>query len=380
MMSSRDRFFPDRSCRSDRTASLLVRGCLFRSSRTRKKPLLFVDKGFLRFRSLCIFLTNTVRRFSSSSMVSRTAVLVLFAVCLSCFGGTALAQPSLPDPPDPNESPTSDTADADWSTELNGKFSASQAAYKNWQEGGLNSLAFTTMLDGATERKGEHWAQGHTMRLVLGFIDQEERRIWKSEDLIRLQTGLQYQGDGFFKRFNPTLAGDLRTQFASGFNYSSNPYPDGHPRDGEETPVQTSAFFAPGTLTESLGLTYEPYSALSIRFGIASKQTIVRTRDFRVLYGVEEDDLMRVEGGAQLATSLDQRLAENIRYRSQLDVFLAINQLGTPPDVILENVINMQVNSWLSTDLEFAAVYDEDTTSAIQLKEVISVGVSFSIL
>lgn len=312
-------------------------------------------------------------------MVLRIFLVALLVGCVAGGGTSVWAQPSLPAAPVPEESPTSDTADAEWSSEVTGKISISQSAYRNWQEGGLNSLAFTTSLDGATERLGDRWAQAYNMRLSLGYLDQEDREPRKSEDRIRLQANLQYQGDGFFKRFNPTLAADLRSQFAPGFDYSENPYGDGHPKAGEEPPVQISSFFAPATLTQSLGLTYEPYDPLSLRFGGASKQTIVREPDFRVLYGVNPDDLMRLEAGGQFAAALDQRLTENIRYRSQLDVFIAFNQLENPPDVIWENVINLQVNSWISTDVEFVALYDEDTSSAIQLKEVISVGVSFTL-
>ncbi len=314
-------------------------------------------------------------------MASRTVVCILAAFCITVVGGSVFAQPGLPSA-DPTKSPISDTADAEWDTALTGKFSASQAAYKDWQGGGVNSLAFTTSLDGAAERKGENWAQSYEMRLVLGFINQQDRDLRKSEDLIRLHSDLQFQGDGFFKRFNPTLAGNIRTQFASGFSYSENPYDDyeNHPRAGEEPPVQTSSFFAPGTLTESLGLTYEPFEQLSLLLGVASKQTFVLERDFRVLYGVDENNVVRTEAGGQFASTLDQNFTENIRYRSQLDLFFAVNQLGNAPDLIWENVVNLEVNDWLSTDLEFVAVYDKDTTRAIQIKEVLSVGVSFNFL
>lgn len=305
---------------------------------------------------------------------------VFFVLWLTMMGGSVLAQPSLPGPAVLTESPTSDTADAEWNYELTGKISVSQAAYKDWQEGGVNSLAFTTSLDGAIEREGEEWAQAHSLRLVLGFIDQEDREVRKLEDLIRLQSALQYQGDGFFRYFNPTLAGNLRTQFAKGFNYSENPYPDDHPLADEEPPIQTAAFFAPGTITESVGLTYEPVDQFSLRFGVATKQTIVTEPDLRVLYGVEEDKTVRVEAGGQFVSKLDQRLSESIRYRSQLNVFFAVNQLENPPDVIWENVINLEVNDWLSTDVEFVALFDEDTARTIQIKEVISVGLSVRLL
>lgn len=306
--------------------------------------------------------------FSQLQMSSRLSICILVAAWLAHLGGVAVAQPNVPLPSNPTESPTSDTAAAEWDSELTSKFSASQAAYKDWQEGGLNSLAFTASLDGATERLGDRWAQAYDMKLAIGYINQEGREIRKSEDRIRLQANLQYNGEGFFKRFSPTIAADLRTQFASGFDYSEDP------------PVETSAFFAPATLTQSLGLTYDPYESLSLRLGVASKQTIVTKEDFRGFYGVDEDNLVRAEAGGQFAAALDQRLSENIRYRSQLDVFFAVNQLENPPDVIWENVINMEVNDWITTDLEFVALFDKDMTDAIQLKEVISVGVSFTLL
>lgn len=330
---------------------------------------------------MCTSLVSLSRLLSS--------VLLLFVLC----PGFLIAQTngSFPSPPDPDDiGPSSDTVKTQWDYETIGKFSFSQAAYKDWKGGGgVNSLAFTTTLGGTAERGGEHWAQSHDLRLVLGFINQEDREMRKSEDLIRMQSALRYRGDGFFQIFNPTLALNLRSQFAAGFNYTSNPYPEagenpayplGHPKANEEPPVQTSAFFAPGTLTESLGLTYEPADSFEMRLGAASKQTVVLEPDFRLLYGVDPDDLARVEAGAEFASSFDYRLMENIRYRSRLNVFFAFNQVEQPPDMMWENVVNLEVNDWLSTDLEFVALYDENTTQALQLKEVISVGISFTIL
>ncbi|PSQ61753.1 MAG: hypothetical protein BRD27_02950 [Bacteroidetes bacterium QH_10_64_19] len=301
-------------------------------------------------------------------MGSRPFICVLAVTWFAVLGGAAFAQPDTPSPPDPNESLTSDTADAEWESRLTSRLSVSQAAYKDWQEGGLSTLAFAASLDGATEHVRDRWTQAYDMRLAIGYINQEGREIRKSEDRIRLQANLQYNGDDFFRRFSPTIAADLRTQFASGFDYSEDP------------PVETSAFFAPAILTQSLGLTYDPYESLSLRLGVASKQTIVTEEDFRAFYGVDGDNLTRAEVGGQFFAALDQRLSENIRYQSQLDAFLAVNQLENPPDVIWENVVNMEVNNWITTDLEFVALFDKDTTDAIQLKEVISVGVSLTIL
>lgn len=270
-----------------------------------------------------------------------------------------------------------------WQYDAQARLNFSQAAYKDWEEGGgTGSLAFTAGLGGQASKRTERWIQDHEIRLALGLIDQEGREVRKAEDQIYLNTSLRYDGDGFFQVFNPTIAADLRTQFAKGFDYDSNPF-EGEVSDTRtelETPVQNSAFFAPAFLTESIGLTYEPVDYFTVRLGAASKQTVVREPDFRVLYGVDPDNSTRIEAGAELAAALDKKLTENIRYRSQLNVFASFNQTEDPPDARWNNTVNLKVNDWLSTDLQFVALFDKDITNTIQLKETISVGVSFTLL
>lgn len=267
-----------------------------------------------------------------------------------------------------------------WTRNLTGKISGSQAAYKDWQEGGLNSLALSTSLGGRAERRGGRWLQTHELRFTFGFIDQEGEEFRKSEDLLRLQSSFRYKGNGFFRVLNPTIAANLRTQFAKGFDYTGNPFPSGTPQGDEEAPVQTSEFFAPAFFTESLGLTYEPVEWYSMRLGAASKQTVVLDEDLRILYDVDPDKAARVEAGAEFAAALNRELAENVRYTSNFNAFFSFNQTDDPPDFIWENVLTMKVNNWLSTEFEFVALFDQNTTDAIQLKEVLSVGVSFVLI
>lgn len=267
-----------------------------------------------------------------------------------------------------------------WTRNLTGNLSGSQAAYKDWQEGGLNSLSLSTSISGRAERSSRRWGQTHELRLTFGFINQEEEEFRKSEDLIRLQSSFRYKGNGFFRVLNPTIAANLRTQFAKGFDYSGNPFPSGTPQANEDAPVQTSAFFSPAFFIESLGLTYEPAEWYSMRLAAATKQTVVLNEDLRVLYDVDLDKAARVEAGAEFAAALNREIAENVRYTSNFNAFFSFNQTDDPPDFIWENVFTMKVNSWLSTQFEFVALFDKNTTDAIQLKEVLSLGVSFVLI
>lgn len=271
-----------------------------------------------------------------------------------------------------------------WTYDLAGKFSGSQAAYKDWQEGGLNTLSFTTSVSGTAQRTSNAWTQTHELRLAFGLLksedDEADEPVRKSTDLIRAESNLRYRGSGFFRLFKPTISARLRTQFAKGFDYTQNPFPDDHPFGGDEPPVQTSEFLAPAFVTQTLGLTYNPKEWYTVRLSAASKQTVVRDEDLRILYDVDPGKHARVEAGAELAATFDREIAPNVRYKSNANVFFSFNQTEDPPDVLWENYITMQVNSWLTTDLEFVALFDKNTTDAIQIKEVLSVGVTFVLI
>jgi len=288
-----------------------------------------------------------------------------------------------PQPAQAQSDPLPDTTEA-WTYDLSGKLSGSQAAYKDWQEGGLNSLSFSTSLSGTAQREDPPWTQTHDLRLAFGVLtsedDDPEDPIRKADDQIRLESNLRYAGSGFFRIFEPTINARLRTQFAKGFDYTDNPFPEGHPFAGDEPPVQTSEFLAPAFLTQSLGLTYSPKDWYSVRFGGAAKQTVVRDEDLRVLYEVDPTKPLRTEGGMELAGSFDREVFNNVRYQSSANVFFSFNQTEDPPDLLWENYVTMKVNSWLTADVEFVALFDENTSGALQIKEVISIGATIVLI
>lgn len=261
-----------------------------------------------------------------------------------------------------------------WKTDLVGKLSASQAGYQNWQEGGVNSLAFTVGASGAANRTTGRWQQTYDGRLAFGLIKQDTLDFRKADDIIRLGAALKYIGDGFFRTFKPTVAVTARTQFASGFNYDKNPF------EGEEdTPAKVSEFLSPGTFTQSLGLTYEPVEWFRQRLGVSAKETMVLTEKLRPLYGVDPDDPVRYELGLEAISELDKEIIENVRWQSRLGLFAAFNQADVP-DLLWENLVIMDVNKYLSVNFEFVSLYDRDISDAVQLKEVLSLGVSVTLL
>lgn len=261
-----------------------------------------------------------------------------------------------------------------WEETLVGKLSASQAAYRNWTEGGLSTLALTGDVQGDLERSSGSWHQSHSTSLRLGFIQQDTLKLRKASDRLRLSSTLEYRGTGFFETFSPTLTASLRTQFAPSYNYDEDPF-----EEGREPPVETSDFLAPGTFTQTIGLTYDPVPWFTQRLSIGAKEVIVVEQRLRTLYDVEADGLGRYEAGIESVTEIDRELFERVRLQSSLELFAAFNKPDVP-DMIWENMLVLQFNSWISIDIELAMLYDRNISTALQVKEVLSLGASIEIL
>lgn len=261
-----------------------------------------------------------------------------------------------------------------WEKNVIGNASLTQVGFQNWSEGGVNSLAISTGIDGTFSRVSGPWRQTHEVRLAYGVVKQDTLDFRKAEDLIQLKSAFTYQGEGFFQRFNPVIAATLRTQFYEGLNFDRDPT-----GAGRELPAKVSDFFSPATLTQSIGLSYKPSPWFSQRLGLAAKETIVMIERLRPLYAVDMDRTARIEGGLEAVSQFNKEIATNVRYKSSLSVFAAFNQ-ANKPDLIWENLVAMKVNSWLSVNFEFVALLDRDISNEIQLKEVFAVGFSYILL
>ncbi|MEM1042043.1 MAG: DUF3078 domain-containing protein [Bacteroidota bacterium] len=269
-----------------------------------------------------------------------------------------------------------------WRSNLTGQLAFSQAAYSNWQEGGLDALSFTAGTTGIFERLVGRFKQTHSARLAFGVIKQDTLNFRKSSDVIRYAFELQYTGTGVFQ---PTFATDIRTQFAAGFDFDPDPaqYPVldslGFFVPGER--LKVSDFFAPALWTQSVGITYDPGRWYTARLGFATKETIVLIERLRPVYGNELDESVRIEAGLEFLAEAQRELFSNVFLQSRLGLFQAFNQVGDEaPDLTFENLLTLKVNDWLNTNLEFVALYDRDTIDEIQLKEVLSIGVAITLL
>jgi hypothetical protein len=277
---------------------------------------------------------------------------------------TALAQDA--------EAPDSTRA---WTKAAVGGLSLTQSTYDNWTGGGENALAFKATADVKAEKATDRLTQIHSVQFAFGQTKTGDLDFRKVDDLIRYTLELMLQNDSKFK---PTFALDARTQLADGFDYGIDP--DGH---------LISRFLSPAFVTETIGVTYEPESWIKARFGMAGRQIIVteeRLRDpsdpaFAAVngYGNDPDESLRFKTGMELALLGERQLVENVLLKSELGVFDSFTNVGSP-DVRWKNLLQFKINAYLNANLEAELLYDEDQSSDIQWRQVLSLGLAVNIL
>ena len=88
---------------------------------------------------------------------------------------------------------------------------------------------------------------------------------------------------------------------------------------------------------------------------------------------------MLYEFGINIRTYYKIDLMENVSFENILTLYS--NYLDRPQNVDLDYTMNfvLTINKWLSTDLTFQTIYDDNAFSGFQVREVFGLGVNLNI-
>lgn len=294
------------------------------------------------------------------------------ALCLLLAGLTALAAGA--------RAQEADTLAAEdgWRTALVASLAGNQSAFSNWQEGGVDALAATAALDGSFDRVVGRILTTQTLRLVYGVLRQDTLDLRKAQDVARYEVTAELASEAPLR---PAAGFSVRTQFAPGYDYSpeAGEYPSLPFVPGQE--LKVSDAFSPLVLNQTAGVAYRPGGGLVARLGLGLKETVVGIERLRPVHGNALDQPVRVEIGVDAEVVLERAVMENVTLRSRLATFQRFGQIADEaPDGLFENVLLLEVNDLLNVRVEAVALYDADVSREVQLREVLSVGVSVGLL
>ncbi|PQJ20337.1 MULTISPECIES: DUF3078 domain-containing protein [Nonlabens] len=170
------------------------------------------------------------------------------------------------------------------------------------------------------------------------------------------------------------------SQWTTGYRF-------GEDVDGNETRTEFTKFLSPGYLSFGPGILYRKSDDLQVNIAPATARFIFVDDAFTSVpgyvdgdyFGVDAGDSSRFEFGASLNGIYNFTIAENITMSNVLALYS--NYLENPGniDINYSANVNMKVNEWLSANLIFQAIYDDNAVGAFQVREVFGLGLNYKL-
>lgn len=253
----------------------------------------------------------------------------------------------------------------DWVGGLNG----AQASYDNWSQGGVNTISVTASTVFNAKFRKNRFAYALATNLKYGKARLEGEGTRKTDDRIAINNKFSYLfNDDRWSAFGNI---NFSTQFDEGFDYK---VPDG------EAPILISKFFAPAYFTQIAGIAYNPVDYFTAEAGLALKETIVADTRLSERYGLDPGEKFRFEPGYSLAFNFEKNMFSNVRLISAVETFTNLQRHIDNTDINFSNELIGKINDFMNMSLQFVVIYDSDFSRKVQVKQVLSVGLSYSIL
>lgn len=252
-----------------------------------------------------------------------------------------------------------------WTHKMVTGLNLTQVSFKDWAPGGQNALAYTLWLNGSSVQDMERTNWTNSYKFAFGQARLSDQGLRKTDDEIFFESLLIYKQ---WLYVNPYASFTLRTQFAKGFEYPAG------------TEVAVSKFFDPAYLTQSVGAAYKPLPELVTRIGVGVREIV--TSDFNAYAddpSTPEIEKVRVNGGVESVTNLDWTFAENLELKSTLELFAPFKTLD---EVVVrsDNTISAKVNKYVTVGFNVLLVNDVTATRKTQIKQVLAIGLSYTLL
>lgn len=260
-----------------------------------------------------------------------------------------------------------------WVKKGNISFLFNQSSFNNWVAGGENNISGNLGLNYDFNYKSDVWSWDNKVIASYGIVKTKNSEFEKKTDdrfEFNSLAGKKASGYWYYSAFL-----NFRTQFTKGFAYTNV--------DGVELRDENTNFFSPAYLTFGPGMMWKKSDNLKFNLApLSSKFTFV-SKDLRDkftgvdYFGVDEGKTMRYELGFYAAGYYKFNLFENVSAENILNLYS--NYLEDPQNVDVDYQLNivMTINKFLSTNLSFQTIYDDNAFRGFQTRQVLGVGVNY---
>ena len=265
-----------------------------------------------------------------------------------------------------------DSTNLGWKTKGNFSLLFNQSNFNNWLSGGENNLSGNVSINYDFNYKKKDWTWDNKVLASYGLIQSRNASFEKkTDDRFEFNSivGKKAFGQWYYSFFL-----NFRTQFTKGYIYSKNSL-------GVEERNQYTDFISPGYLTFGPGLFWKKNDNLKVNLApLTSKLTFVDksfTLPNEKYFGVKEGESIRYELGFYASLYYKLNLMTNVSAENTLNLYS--NYLENPQNVDVDYslAVVMRINRYLSANILFQAIYDDNAFEGLQTREIFGVGINF---
>lgn len=238
-----------------------------------------------------------------------------------------------------------------------------QAAFNNdWLGGGTSSFAGNAALNYHFTYRKDDWLWENKVIASYGATKVKgNNKPTKTDDRLEFNSLL---GKKASKYWYYSLFFNFQTQMDAGVDNNFN---------------RISHFFSPAYFQLGPGMLWKRSEIAKVNFAPATSRLIIVHEEFTRLgpsYGVEQGETSRFEFGASISGYYKFAVMPNVYMENNLNLYS--NYLDKPQNIDINYQANlvMKVNKYISTNVTFQAIYDDNAVGAFQIREVLGVGIN----
>lgn len=263
-----------------------------------------------------------------------------------------------------------------WTKKGNILFLFNQSAFSDWASGGENTIAGNLGINYDFNYLKGDIVWDNKIIASYGLTKSKNSEFEKKTDdrfEFNSTVGKKAKGYWFYSAFL-----NFKTQFTRGYIYDKD-------LNGKEIRTEHTNFISPAYLQFGPGMLWKKSENLKFNFApVTSKLTFVDknfTSEIDYVdgsyFGVAKNKSTRFELGFNASGYVKINLMENVSMENILTLYS--NYLEEPQNIDLDYTMNivMAINNYLSTNLTFQTVYDDNAFEGFQVREVLGIGINY---
>ncbi|RDI08040.1 DUF3078 domain-containing protein [Flavobacterium sp. AG291] len=259
-----------------------------------------------------------------------------------------------------------------WYTNGTASLLFNQSTFDNWVAGGENNISGTLGINYDFNYKKEDWTWDNKVIASYGIVKTRNSSFAKkTDDRFELNSIL---GKKATERWSYSFLMNFRTQFTKGYNYGKDEF-------GAEIREEYTNLMSPGYLMLGPGMLYKRDDNFYINLSPAtSKFTFVDSKytlPDEAYFGVKEGESMRYELGFSAGMYYKLDVIANVTFENILGLYS--NYLEDPQNVDINYQLNivLRINRYLTTNLSFQTIYDDNAYQGLQVRQVFGVAANY---